>query len=221
MIEITCDTAGLTAKMTAASAEVGKRLLARMKPIGTHLHTIVQRDEIRKGGLLQPHTGNLQRSIRSAANDPSATTASGDAVSTKVWFDPSIAKYGAIQEYGGTIIPKRTKFLAIPLAAMKKASGAPIAAARDVFANPGEFGYKKVFVAKNVIFGMRGTVTGATAFSGGRRMVECIPLFALKRSVVIPARAPLRTALRTSEGYIGEQVSGATGEVVTFLEGSA
>jgi hypothetical protein len=210
MIEITCDTGVLTAKLAAASAEAGKRLLARMKPIGARLHNIVQREKIARGGLLEPRTGNLQRSIQSAANNPGATTVQGDTLATRVWFDPAIAKYGAIHEYGGAIVPKRSQNLAIPLPAMKTGNGVT---AREVFANPQAFGFKHVFVAKNVIFGCQG--------HGARGMVTTVPLFVLKRSVVIPARRPLRSTLEGSREWIAGEITAATQEVVAWLESAS
>lgn len=213
MIEITVDAGVLTAKLAAASAQAGKRLLARMRPIGTRLHQVVQREKIARGGLLQPRTGNLQRSIQSAANNPGATTVEGDALSTRVWFDAAIAKYGAIHEYGGTIVPKRSQNLAIPLPAMKTGNGVSRGTAREVFANPQAFGFKHVFVAKNVIFGYQG--------HGARGMVTTVPLFVLKRSVVIPARRPLRSTLEGSREWIAGEITAATQEVVAWLESAS
>jgi hypothetical protein len=73
-----------------------------------------------------------------------------------------------------TIRPKNTQFLAIPLAAAKTAAGVPRGRPRDGIWGP-------TFIAKGVIFG----------FSGGAKGTQSekpIPLFALKRSVVVPRR---------------------------------
>jgi hypothetical protein len=73
-----------------------------------------------------------------------------------------------------TIRPKNKKFLAIPLAAAKTAAGVPRGRPLSGIWGP-------TFIAKGVIFG----------FSGGTKGTQSktpIPLFVLKRSVVVPRR---------------------------------
>ena len=73
-----------------------------------------------------------------------------------------------------TIRPKNTKFLAIPLAAAKTAAGVPRGRPLDGIWGP-------TFIAQGVIFGFSGGTKGTQS-------VKPIPLFALKRSVVVPRR---------------------------------
>jgi hypothetical protein len=73
-----------------------------------------------------------------------------------------------------TIRPKNKKFLAIPLAAAKTAAGVARGGPLDGIWGP-------TFIAKGIIFG----------FSGGTKGTQNktpIPLFVLKRSVVVPRR---------------------------------
>ncbi len=210
MIEISCDAAAVTATLSQASAQVGVRLAKRMLPIGSRLHQLVVRGKL-SGDPLHKRTGTLQRSVQSAANNNQATTVTPDRVETRIWFDPAKAPYGAMLEYGGTILPKRSRFLAIPLGAMKTAAGVSRGTAREVMANPTAFGFKHAFVAKGVIFGYQG--------HGKRGMVTTVPLFALKSRVVIPEFAPLRKTLADSREWIAQEVAAATGEVVQWFGG--
>ncbi|MBW1990784.1 MAG: hypothetical protein JRI59_01370 [Deltaproteobacteria bacterium] len=73
-----------------------------------------------------------------------------------------------------TIRPKNKQFLAIPLAAAKTASGVPRGRPLDGIWGP-------IFVAKGIIFGFSGGTKGTQS-------TKAIPLFALKRSVVVPRR---------------------------------
>ncbi|MBU4356587.1 MAG: hypothetical protein KJ822_14795, partial [Proteobacteria bacterium] len=73
-----------------------------------------------------------------------------------------------------TIRPKNKKFLAIPLAAAKTAAGVARGGPLSGIWGP-------TFIAKGIIFG----------FSGGTKTTQSktpIPLFVLKRSVVVPRR---------------------------------
>jgi hypothetical protein len=80
-----------------------------------------------------------------------------------------------------TIKPKNKQFLAIPLPAAKTAAGVARGGPLDGIWGP-------TFIAKGVIFG----------FSGGTKGTQSktpIPLFALKRSVVVPRRVDPKTHL--------------------------
>lgn len=88
------------------------------------------------------------------------------------------AKYAKVHIGPGgstfTIRPRNKKFLAIPLAAAKTAAGVPRGGPLDGIWGP-------TFISKGVIFG----------FSGGTKASQShkpIPLFVLKRSVVVPRR---------------------------------
>jgi hypothetical protein len=96
--------------------------------------------------------------------------------------------YARIQEFGGTITPKKAKFLAIPLPAALNANGTPIKSSpRD---------WPNTFCAKSkagnlLIFQRRGT--------------QIVPLYVLKSSVYIPPRLGLKKTLDAGIPYFVER----------------
>ncbi|MBW1953954.1 MAG: hypothetical protein JRI66_12900 [Deltaproteobacteria bacterium] len=119
---------------------------------------------------LARRTGTLARSTRALkARLQGSKVTGGIAFGTKyakVHIGPSSTKF--------TIRPKTRKFLAIPLPAAKTAAGVPRGRPLDGIWGP-------TFIAKGVIFGYSGGTKGTQS-------AKPIPLFALKRSVVIPRR---------------------------------
>jgi len=111
-------------------------------------------------------TGNLRRSIRWKVNESRLEGEFGS-------YDTS---YAAIHEFGGTIRPKRGRYLAIPFRSGKTPAG--------VWKSPRLF--ENTFVRKNIIFQKRGKD-------------KIVPLFVLKKSVKIPARPFINP---TAEKYI-------------------
>lgn len=86
----------------------------------------------------------------------------------------SDSKYAAIHEFGGTIIPKRAQYLAIPLQAARTRAGVGRGSPRM---------FNNTFVARSrngnlIIFQNQGS--------------RIVPLFVLKKEVRIPARMGLR-----------------------------
>lgn len=104
-----------------------------------------------------------------------------DAISGRIGSD---LKYARIQELGGTITPKRAKFLTIPLPAALDSSGCPLKSkARD---------WPNTFCARSkagnlLIFQRRG------------KMI--VPLYVLRTSVTIPPRLNMRTTLDAGIPY--------------------
>jgi phage gpG-like protein len=96
--------------------------------------------------------------------------------------------YAAIQEFGGTIVPKNSKYLCIPLPAALDSSGLPLQSSpRD---------WPNTFVARSkagnlLIFQRRGT--------------SIIPLYVLKSSVTIPPRLGLKKTLDAGLPYFVER----------------
>lgn len=119
---------------------------------------------------LARRTGTLARSTR-----PVKARVEGSKVTGGLAFGTKYAKVH-IGPSGSTFVirPKNRQFLAIPLAAAKTAAGVPRGRPLDGIWGP-------TFIAKGIIFG----------YSGGTKRTQSatpIPLFALKRSVVIPRR---------------------------------
>lgn len=102
--------------------------------------------------------------------------------------------YARIQEFGGTIRPRRGQFLTIPLRAAMTAAGATRFTARAIISSPSIGGFEGTFFRDHILFGKRGK--------------QAVPLFVLKRSVTIPARSYLRSSLRESRQAIINTVLG-------------
>jgi hypothetical protein len=121
-----------------------------------------------------------------------------------VFVDSSKAIYGNIQEHGGTVLPKKGQFLAIPLPAMQTRNGVSRGSAGDVKANPAAYGFVGTFVRKSVIFGKM-------------EDKSIIPLFALKKSVTLPARRYLELTLEQELKWGVNKLEEITRETVQLL----
>jgi hypothetical protein len=100
--------------------------------------------------------------------------------------------YGAIQEYGGKIVPKTAKYLAIPLPAALNANGTPMRK------GPREWPNTFCAMSRNgnlIIFQRRGT--------------NVVPLYVLKTSVIIPPRLGMRKTLDVGIPYFVERAMDA------------
>jgi hypothetical protein len=126
---------------------------------------------------LARRTGTLARSTR-----PKPVVLEGSKVVGGLAFGAKYAKVHIGPAGSGfTITPKNRQFLAIPLSAAKTAAGVARGGPLAGIWGP-------TFIAKGVIFG----------YSGGTKRTQSatpIPLFALKRSVVIPRRVDPKTHL--------------------------
>jgi hypothetical protein len=125
---------------------------------------------------LRMRSGDLYESITPIPVEESGAEISGGAGSNM--------EYAEIQERGGTITAKDT-LLTIPLDAMLTGRGIARGTAHEVIDNPGRFGFDGTFFSRGVLMGRRGE--GADA--------EVEPLFALRRSVTIPAHPYAQPAL--------------------------
>jgi len=160
---------GLVPKVVKAVQDNSKRLWAHT--VSRHLAGGTGTDRLAR------RSGTLARSTR-----PLSVTLEGSKVTGGIGFS---ARYAGVHIGPGgssvTIRPKNRKFLAIPLPAAKTAAGVPRGKPQDGIWGP-------TFISKGVIFG----------FSGGTKQSESskpIPLFVLKRSVVVPRRVDPRTHL--------------------------
>ncbi len=115
-------------------------------------------------------SGDLLRSIAIAPIEESGDTITGPVGSN--------LEYAEIQEEGGEIRAKNVRNLTIPLEPFMTGQGLARGTARDVIESPGEYGYDGTFFSRGVLMGRRGS--GADA--------ETEPLFALRPSVMLPAR---------------------------------
>jgi len=119
-------------------------------------------------------TGNLARGWNSAV-----TEETGGAV-LRIWVTGPGAQYAAMQEFGGTQTPKRSKYLWIPIAGNVTATGVTRISPREAINRGG-------FYRNGVFF-------GTPLVKSDRKGMgpHIIPLFALKKSVRIPARLGAR-----------------------------
>jgi hypothetical protein len=171
----------------------------RLPAMMTKLATAIMRDlvdtKLTKGGILEPRTGQLRRSVFRVVEEKGANRVEG-----RVGFDLSVARYGRIHEFGGVITPKRAQNLTIPIGEALTTNGVARFTARELISSPEALGFTGSFVARHIMFGRRGggdTGLPATA----------VPLFVLKKQVVMPARAPLSTTLANNEGTIAAALS--------------
>lgn len=152
---------------------------------------VTERLSGRSGGMgLNRRTGNLARDFVVIAED----TPVGSVVTVKSHGTGD--KYAGLQEHGGTIRPVNAKWLWIPIAGNLTANGVARISPRQAIAQHG-------FIHKGVFFGE----------SPLKSKDEVVPLFALKKSVKIPARmgatSLFQSMLPTLEIGIMSEVQGA------------
>jgi hypothetical protein len=213
---MTFDGGGIALNLQQAPTVIGVQLQKWLTLSLAHLHAAVARN-IGTGGLIGRRTGNLARALMEQI------TVTADGVTGELWPDPDKVPYGAIQEDGGTIVPKSAQALAIPLAAMLTGNGVARGTAAQVRQAPSAFGYQRTFIpkGKNVILGVIGDARFAgTKGKGGRGSI--IPLFALAKSVAIPGRHYMATTLIQEWPWIADLLEQITGETVNviFSEGA-
>lgn len=215
MIALRFDDGGMVLNLEQAKPVIGLHIQQWMTGVLLHLHAAVNRN-IGPGGLVGRRTGNLARALMELV------TVTDEGVTGELWPDPAKVAYGAIQEDGGTVIPRHAKFLTIPLEAMLTGLGVARGTARQVIESPQAFGYSGTFVAKGVIFGKLGqTAKGNQHWrrGAGGAQTTVIPLFALKSSVTIPGRHYLATTLIQEWAWIADYLETVTGDVVHVLFG--
>lgn len=197
MIEMRLDDGGLYIRLQNSPRVTALLIQQWMTRVVAYIHSQVDAGIEKGGGLIGRRTGTLARAIM----DRVIVTATG--AIGEVWPDLSKAPYGAIQEFGGTVVPKNGQALAIPLEAMLTANGVARGTAMQVKHDPQAFGYRSTFIphGHDVIMG---TPIGEHT---------AIPLFALKPSVVIPAThylsTPFTQALVTIAGWLEDMTQDA------------
>lgn len=185
-IEVT-GAARVRAEIQRIPAEVRTGMVAALRRAVLRIHTAVVAEELR-GGTLRTRTGNLGRAVFWRVE------ASAEQVIGRVGVDRGKAVYGRIQALGGTIVPKRGKYLTIPVGQALTGNGVARFTARELLANPKAFGFRTAFVnpRKTAIVGVRPD-----------RSLEA--LFALKTSVTLPPRNFLARGFeRVRESVIDE-----------------
>lgn len=141
------------------------------------------KQNIRKGAGLNVRTGALRNSIYKKIFESDSGYVYGEVGSEGV-------PYARIHELGGTVKPVNAKYLTIPHPDNRRADGLPKITIQDLFG----FLKKQMFIHKNVIFLQTGRK--------GKKFTEIRPMFFLKKSVDIPARPYLSTAVASKKDQI-------------------
>lgn len=213
MIQATFDDKGLSLRLAQAPQVTSLQLQKWMTLFMARMHASVAAN-IGQGGFIGRRSGNLARSLKDEV------TVGDSTVVGRVWPDPLKAAYGRVQEDGGTIIPKKSRFLTIPLAAMLTANGVARGNARDVIQNPSAFGYKSTFFHKGVLFGVPASGArrrGLQSLIGAKTRDAVVPLFALKSSVTLPGRHYLEGTLKQELQFGMELLERITGETTELI----
>jgi hypothetical protein len=159
------------ARIRGMTDKLRPRLVTAMK-LSLYKLRELAREEYDRAGL-HVRTGALKGSIEVAGIETSSNTISGSVVAGQR------LPYARAQEYGAIIRPTHSRFLAIPIGEALTERGIARFRPRDIVS---QGGYTGTFFKGNVLFGKRGKGVA-------------VPLFALKRSVTIPARPFMRPAL--------------------------
>lgn len=189
-IETATDAAEVSVHYGEAHAVTAKNLLGVMRTIVNRVAATARKKVRRGSGVLNHRTGNLGRAIFGRVE------LSENDIVGRVGVDLAKARYGRIQELGGTVRPVNGQFLAVPLGPALTGNGVARCSARQFLENPSILGFDGAFIAKGVVFGKT-----------GRDRIE--PVFALKRSVTIPARSYLRSSVEDERAYIMQALTGA------------
>lgn len=166
------------------------------------------------GGAIGVRTGNMRRNVRmDGPND------NGDSSwSVTVYDDQNAVPYFAIQNVGGTIVPKKGQALAIPIGPALTGNGVARFTAAEVRANPQAFGFQATFIpkGKNVIMGrIADAHFSATRGQGGRGAL--VPLFVLVKSVTLPARDLVGIAASALSAFAQSRLEQALGEPIEIV----
>ncbi len=174
-IEFTDDSERALEEFTNGFEQYKKKLKSQVFRALTLLEAEILQN-IRKGAGLHVRTGTLLNSI--GASKKVVEDSNGFIYGE---IGPEGVPYAAIHEFGGTIVPKNAKALAIPTRENQRPDGLPKITTQDL-----KNGLVPSFVNKGIIFGI---------FGGKGKTAEAMALFILKSSVTIPARPYLSTAV--------------------------
>lgn len=178
------------ARVAGMPARIQKAAFKAMGVVARGLQAHVKSQHL-SGQSLDPRTGNLRRAVF----QETGMTAAGEAFA-RVGVDIKKAPYARVQELGGTIRAKKSRYLTIPLRAAQTAKGVGKFTARDVIGQPAAFGYTGTFVHNHIIF-------GKTAAGG------IVPLFKLQESVVIKPVGFLSKSIEEKKEWVAQTVDEA------------
>lgn len=196
-VDVRSNAAQVAVRYDKAPKLIATSIVKVLRRIGAGLQRHVMREKL-QGQVLQRRTGTLIRSIfYTIFLDRGAQ----DAVLV-LGADIKKAAYARILELGGVIVPVRAQNLAIPLDVARTAKGVPRMSAREFIGNPQGLGFDRAFVNKK-----RTAIMGAR---GG----EAVPVFALKKRVVIKPFRYLRSTVQDKRDWILDELGAGVGDVV-------
>lgn len=166
-IEVKFDSKKLETALQIMPGKIFTALKGAFREVGdTFLATMVnERLSGHSATSLGVRTGDLRRSFKKAV--------SGDNINDLTMFVFTTSKYAQIHETGGTIYPKNTKYLAIPLTAAMTSSGV------SRYKSPRDIA---------LVYGGRSKAGNIILRTPGMKGKAGIPMFVLVKSVTIPAR---------------------------------
>lgn len=211
-MEITVDAARADRVLTALPEGMRPNLVDRFRGLGQQFESLIK-GTLLTGEVLDRRSGMGQRSIFYRIEDDQAA----ERVTLVVGANLAVAPYMRILAYGGTIRPKRARFLTVPMPAALTASGVARFSARDVIENPEGHGFEGTFIVNQMIFGIPPGGRGRRLQVGPR----AVPLFALRSEVQMPTRNWLFIAkdrlyseikAATSDAAVGAARAASAGE---------
>lgn len=199
---VECVGASATLNLDKAYAKSGDRLLGALRKLGLRMQGMM----IRKltNDALKVRTGNLRRAVSYRIEERIGETI------LRVGVDLGKAAYGRVQNLGGTIVPKKAKFLTIPLAPNLTGNGVMRVNAREFIANPQSIGFTGSFVNRR-----------KTAIMGVRPGGEVEPVFALAKSVRIKPTGFIASTLENSMGDIEKEFKVAADQIAADGNGAS
>lgn len=135
-----------------------------------------------RGNPIKRRSGNLANGWNDAFIE------SGNEMEERVFITGPGAAYAKMQEYGGTVRPKKGRFLWIPIAGNVTPTGVPRVTPTEAIERGGFISWKRgpVFFAKPLVKTRKGDTTHGL-----------VPLFVLKTSVTIPSDESRRMGARS------------------------
>lgn len=135
-------------------------------------------------GSLSRRSGGLLRTL-----SPSRITVSGSEAS-EITVSFKLSGKALVHERGATVVPRKSKYLTIPLAAALDSRGVPLRPSAKDWSNTFVFKSKK----GNLLIGMR-------------KGKELVPLYVLKRSVTIPPRLSFKEAFTAGKDFLADAIA--------------
>jgi hypothetical protein len=184
--------AGLIATLDNAPKGIGRQLRAALVKVGLGLVGHMKSNEL-SGQSLKVRTGTGRRSVTYRVYEE------GSDIVVVAGPDLRKAPYMRAQDKGATIVPKRSRYLTVPVGEALTAKGVARFSARDLINSPAAFGYVGTFVHNRVIFGKK-------------KDGSIYPLFALKDSVKLKAVGYMANTLNEKRAWAERVLSDAVGD---------